>query len=671
MPLEPVCPAVLSLALALPWPHGGQYRGPGAVAPPAASGSPTAARQPGSPDGSTGSTAPGLPSGAAPVSPGPAAGGGTLRPGRLVGTAIDEDLGRWEFWWEFGKDPLLRLRDAVYAPSRQPEDDLLARPGAIVRVAAPRPTAADLDTIAAALVATLRRSNNRDVVSSCLVALAKIGRDAPGATLLDLCIPFLARNDQELRETAALALGIAGDVDARRLDILRHLVADDGIGRSLSGGSAVNDRTRAFAAFALGLLLARAPDAATASAITEPLAAVLRSPGQHSRELKVAAVEALGLFPRSLSGPPARLLRHQTLRLLGDYYAGDAGAGERLIQAHVPPAIARILPRDDPWASTWRDRFAVDLRAGLVADEGRDESARGASLHIAQSCALALGDLGDPWTGENAVADLLLAASSRHRDPQTRAFALLALSRLGGQRTRAALLQQFRDARSHELPWCALALGVHAARQRARDPAPDEELATALRAAFEGARNPSTLGALALALGLSGDPAAVMLLQRALVAYQHRDDVVGYVALALGLLGHPQAAPDLRALLAGERRRPFVIMQCARALGLLGDPLAVELLCAELSVADGNLVRLAAAASALGTLGDRRSIEPLLRRLEDGAAGSLATAFAAVALGSLGDKDPLPWNHLYATNTNYRAATSTLTNGQSGILDIL
>jgi HEAT repeat protein len=658
---------VLSLALALSWPHGGQYRGPGAVAPPAPAGSATGSRLPGTPDGNTGSTAPGSPSGGAAVTPGPAAGGGQLRPGRLVGTAIDEDLGRWEFWWEFGKDPLLRLRDAVYAPSRQPEDDLLVRRGALVRAAAPRPTPADLDAIAAALVATLRRTNNRDVASACLVALAKIGRDAPGATFLDLCIPFLARNDQELRETAALALGIAGDLEARRLDILRHLVADDSVGRNLSGGTAVNDRTRAFAAFALGLLLARADDAATATAITEPLAAVLRSPGQHSRELKVAAVEALGLFPRSLPGPAARMLRHQTLRLLGDYYAGEAGAGERLIQAHVPPAIARILPHDDPWAGTWRDRFAADLGAA----EGRDESARGANLHIAQSCALALGELGDPWTGENAIADLLLAASSRHRDPQTRAFALLALSRLGGQRTRAALLQQFRDARSHELPWCAMALGVYAARQRTIDPAPDEELAATLRAAFEAARNPSTLGALALALGLSGDPEVVMLLQRALGAYQHRDDVVGYVALALGLLGDLRAAPDLRALLAGAQRRPFVVMQCARALGLLGDPHAVALLCAELSAADGSLVRLAAAASALGALGDRRSIEPLLRRLEVGTAGSLTVAFAAVALGSLGDKDPLPWNHVYATNTNYRAATSTLTNGQSGILDIL
>lgn len=55
----------------------------------------------------------------------------------------------------------------------------------------------------------------------------------------------------------------------------------------------------------------------------------------------------------------------------------------------------------------------------------------------------------------------------------------------------------------------------------------DEELAAALRTALEAARNPSALGALALALGLSGDPNAVPQLQRTLAAYHYRDDVAG------------------------------------------------------------------------------------------------------------------------------------------------
>lgn len=229
---------------------------------------------------------------------------------------------------------------------------------------------------------------------------------------------------------------------------------------------------------------------------------MLRAPEQHSRELRVAAIEALGLFPRVLAAPGAWLLREQIARLLGEHYMRDAGAGERLVQAHVPPALARILLPGDPVVSLWRDRFAADLQFGLSAREARDEAARGSNLHIAQSCALALGDLCEPWDGDDAIPGLLLDASHRHRDQQTRSFALLAL-------------------------------GVHAARHRPRDAARiaaaahDEELAAALRTALEAARNPSALGALALALGLSGDPNAVPQLQRTLAAYHYRDDVAG------------------------------------------------------------------------------------------------------------------------------------------------
>ena len=46
-------------------------------------------------------------------------------------------------------------------------------------------------------------------------------------------------------------------------------------------------------------------------------------------------------------------------------------------------------------------------------------------------------------------------------------------------------------------------------------------------------------------------------------------------------------------------------------------------------------------------------------------------AFAAVALGGIADKEDLPWNSKIGSNTNYRAAVETLTNRQTGVLDIL
>ena len=42
-----------------------------------------------------------------------------------------------------------------------------------------------------------------------------------------------------------------------------------------------------------------------------------------------------------------------------------------------------------------------------------------------------------------------------------------------------------------------------------------------------------------------------------------------------------------------------------------------------------------------------------------------------MALGGVCDKDALPWNAIYATQVNYRASTETLTDGRSGLLDLL
>ena len=85
-----------------------------------------------------------------------------------------------------------------------------------------------------------------------------------------------------------------------------------------------------------------------------------------------------------------------------------------------------------------------------------------------------------------------------------------------------------------------------------------------------------------------------------------------------------------------------------------------------------NVARLSAVAVALGHIGDRRSIDPLIRLLDDDRnLTSLAQAFVAAALGGIGDKDDLPWNSVLATDINYRARVDTMTNGRSGILDIL
>lgn len=665
--------------------HGGQYRGPGNVAPPPTpTGGSTSSSSSGgnnSNSGGSGNTNGGTGAATGPTTPAPNSSPTRVGAGAR-GASLDDDLGRWEFWWEFGKDPWLRLRDAIYDGSRGGDGDaLLTRRLVPPRANVLRPQDKDLDQVAAALAMTLQHARDRDTISSCIVALAKIGRSSASWQLRELFVPWLQNGDQELRETAALAFGIAGQLEAANVELVLALVQDLPEGRRVSGGHPVNERTRAFAAFASGLLLARCDKPAVAHQLVGPLLDIVDRPRAHGRDLTVAAIEALALFPRSAPGTAAAVMRTTIVDKLGRYYELQLGPGDHLLQAHVPPAVARLLRADDPAVTEWKARLLADLRAGIDTQKGSHQH-RGANLFIAQSAAVALGGLAGPWNADTdtdaGIGAALLDVYRHHRDQQTRSFALLALARMGGQRTREVLLRELALAgRAIEQPWCAMALGVLQARAieadtaASRSSAPDAALTKALEAAFATARNPSSQGALAVAIGLAGEADGADRLRAALAEHRQRDDVVGYVALGLGLLRDPRAIAELRDLLRASTYRPFVMMQAVRALGLIGDQSVADLLCAELQAPNASLVKLAAVASALGQIGDRRSLAPLLQLLGSADQPPLTRAFAAVALGSICDKEALPWNSVFATNTNYRAATETLTDGGSGILDIL
>ena len=679
--MKPSLPCFLPLLLAPALlAHGGQYRGPSNVVPPSSAGSgatPTNKSSTGS--GGAAAGAPG-----APAAPGAGTGGAVAPASVTPGTAgglprgipLSEDLTRWEFWWEFGKDPYLRLREAVYSERiAVGSDDSFLNP--VLRSRAKdlaRPTDADLDQVADRLASALLAATDRDTVSACLIALAKIGRSRPARDLHDLAVPFLSSHDQELRETAALALGISGQMSGRTVELLLDLVRNRDAARKLSQQSSINERTRSFAAFGLGLLLARCNDAATAHRIVGGLVETLQGHDAASRDLSVATIEALAQFPRTREGAAFDALRRGIVSALGAFYDLPLGPGDQLLQAHVPPAIARLAKADA--AEQWRLRFAADLADSL---ERTARAGTKSNVHIAQSCALALGDMNGSWEDDASAARqdglLLLRAYREHRDQQTRSFALLALARIGGKEARKALLAEFGTGnRAFEQPWCGVALGVLAERERSAnqdESGPAAEILRPLRRAFGEAKNGGTLAALAIALGMCADQPSGDALRAALAEHGHRDEVAGYLCIALGLMRDDRAIGPIRQLLDASTRRPTVMLQCARALGMLGDSSVLDDLCRRLQDPEPSLVRLSAVAAALGQIGDRRSIEPLLAMLGDERLTPLTRAFAAVALGGVCDKDPMPWNWAYASHTNYRAATATLTDGASGILDIL
>lgn len=662
--------------------HGGQYRGPGNVTPPGNTSPSTSQNK------TSGNTLPGNNTPGAPGSPGRAGGAPVATGARGSasavprGYAVGDDLGRWEFWWEFGKDPYLQLRDTIYSDRSVDPGLALWNPrlAAGMHNVSP-PNAKDVRAVASQLSSLLSSSTDRDTSSACLLALAKIGPTQAGFDLTELFTPFLARGDQELRESAAIALGISGSLDQETQQILADLIEDSIDGRNLSGKTAVNQRTRAFAAYASGLLLHRSREAGASMRLTRPLQGILNHPADSKRNLMVAAIEALALFPRNWRSKAAGTLRQAIVQDLGRYYDRDLGAGDQLIQAHVPTAIAGLLPRRSIQAIKWRERFAADLTAGLRSSSASKSGAK-VNHHVAQSCALALGSMCDAWQDENSasheIGELLVRVHKDHRDQQTRSFAALALARIGGKQPFTYLVSQLPSAnKAIEQPWLAMSLGVIAAKQRidgsheGKYAAEFEQLTKALLKQFGKARNPGTIGAFAIALGLTGAPEARDVLRRTLVDQAKRDDVAGYVALALGLLQDARAIPDLRVLRKGSVRRTFVMMQSVRALGLLGDHTLTEQLNGELAAPGVSMIRLSAIAAALAQIGDRRSLPALQKLMANQDVAPLTQAFAAVALGGVCDKDPLPWNSVYATQVNYRASTETLTDGRAGILDLL
>jgi len=158
--------------------------------------------------------------------------------------------------------------------------------------------------------------------------------------------------------------------------------------------------------------------------------------------------------------------------------------------------------------------------------------------------------------------------------------------------------------------------------------------------------------------------------QRLLQQNEADEPFAGYLCISLALLGDTSAVPLLQEMLERSARRPFLLMQCAVALGCLGDHDATARLLTMLD-GDHSLAVLAAVAAAVGRIGDRRAIEPLVSMAADGERSRLARAFLAAALGGVGDKDELPWNTPFAIDCNYLTTVDTLTNGSTGVLDIL
>jgi len=675
--------------------HGGTYRGPGDTSPPGGGGGTSAG--PATPGSAGGPTAGGArtPGGGTGSVPGPLPGltgqAGPVTGGLALGSA---DFTVWQFWWGFNKEPYLKLRSAIHSSRPRTGDDtyFIGRGAKEFSRSTLRPKEQVIrGEIVPALLAALEHEHQNDIVTGCLIALAKIGdaKDEQGQSAFQQVIEeFLKDGNQEVAETAAVALGILAN-DAS-IELLTGLMMNTDVGRQAVGSSSVSYRTRAFAGYGLGLIGHQTKDNATRRQIAESLIDVLQLPRQSTRDLKVAALTSLGLIPIDAgTGPRAALgeelvedsayhasTRETQMRFLLDTFK-DTRNEHYLVRAHAPRALALLAPEDD---SGLRIEL-IDALVEAVRPRSKERS------EVIQSAVLAMGQLGDCDADKHDVKlrQALRARVKASGEPQARRFAIVALGQVGGRpgtnqpdkgygeikKDLLTYLARSGDGMSQLNSWIGIALGV---MQRARvtntGNLPDRDVALALRTALIDCRRPMDVGAYCLGVGIAKDEEAKEAVLDKLMSISD-DEARGYAAVALGLMEAGEAIAPIREIVKESKYRPGLLKQAAIALGLLGDKDLVDELVEMLANAKG-LETQAAISSALGFIGDSHSVKPLIGMLQDQTITGSARGFAAVALGIVAGKEPLPWNAKISIDINYRASTTTLTGGGgTGILDIL
>ncbi|MBN2491403.1 MAG: HEAT repeat domain-containing protein [Planctomycetes bacterium] len=593
---------------------------PGTSPPPS---SPTTPHPPGTP----------TPGGASPI-PGRVVTGrgtpGTTRPPG-PGTGASAGFESWEFWWAFNRDRFLRLSGNLFRAREVTESSAFFFGRHSTRAVATDTTRPTPLMVQQALVPALRRaltSPHADVRDSACIALGKAGGAADVARL---CAMIRDRSPS-VRKAAVIALGILETPES--IAPLAALLDASPEATVLRGGRAPETALRAWAAAALGLV----PDDASGTA----RAALLRASGcgDLDTSIRVHAVLSLGQQVGSAAAAPA--VAQHLLALI------RAPGNDGFVRAHAVTALAQVFDR-----------------SGAPIDEAswsalKRLAQRDRIAHVQRSALIALGILGarDARRGDAAV--ILEAALRKGSSPGHRHFAAIGLGQIGGMDAFRTLRDVVLRGRGHETAYAGIGLGMLC--ERILEDPPDAELRqqglSALRAAFEKARDPLVKGGLAIGLGIARDREAG---SRLLEAMKEQRDVTlrGYLAVAMGMVGYTAAAPYLLEILDHSGNVPLLQQQTAIGLGLMGNRYVAERLVRVLRDDRSDFLQ-ASATQALGLLGDRHSIGPLLAILEDERARFLTRGFACVALGGIGEDAPLPVLSELLQNLNYLASTPSI-----------
>jgi len=563
----------------------------------------------------------------------------------------ERNLSRWTFWWEFNKAHFLSGSGPVSTLGQAHADQRENQ----------RPTKSDVDgKILPALRAALETSEDEKFTAALLIALGRTSDPLDSTGLLKVLTQAAESDALKVRLAGVLALGLFDD--PRAVPQLFEILDDTSSTGEFNGAP---EAVRAFAACSLGLIGSSATDEAVRRAIAASLVSAFEDDDSARNDIKIACVIALGFIqlkePDAPDRNPSDLPTTHAkacawlLGVLGDTKLPTP------IRAQVPLALSHLflLPRSE------ESRTAI---ASALFDELAKAQETEGGERVAESCALALGQLGTTAPGELDVRirKTLIGLGVGGSPTQLYGFSLVALAQLAGQHAgQAAAPQAISTIAAHiqaqlagkdgeRKQWAGLAAGI---LLRAVGQAAPASLAKALKDNLVAERTPRA-ASYAIGAGLAGDPKLVPTLLAKLNEIKD-DETQGSAGLALGMLQASDSQAALAKLFKESKYRPLKKRQLALALGELGGKASLETLLESIPNEKSQTVQ-SAVALGISTLGDRRAIAPLCTMLADDGLDPKARAVAATALGLLASKRAYPWHDEFATYFNYRAATNSL-----------
>ncbi|MHC4222965.1 MAG: HEAT repeat domain-containing protein, partial [Planctomycetota bacterium] len=373
----------------------------------------------------------------------------------------------WRFWWGYNNDDILNLKSHIYSSRTSSSSPIFfsSKRDEQNRRNAQRPTErAVMKTIIPALMRSLNRpGDHEDIHGGCLVALGKIGTSTYVPLFSDAVNnKYKTEKGRDIKfglqatESAALALGLLPNLDARGKDAVRRVCLEVIRNRDL------RSRERVWTAVALGLQ----KDTEAVDALKEML-----DPKYSYKQVDVPAgiLAGLGLIgdDRVLDGIVKGLKE-------GDLFGRDI-VNEDRIRAFCGYAITKIgNPRALP-------EILMVLKS------------RSFGRVIKRSAAIAAGVLGskaDPEMRDEAVKVLDKFIRQTAKDPSGENFAIIAMSQIGTKKAYKSLIKIAESGKYSQRPFAGLGLATQVFYKRRAaadktgepmDPDTENEIVQAIR----------------------------------------------------------------------------------------------------------------------------------------------------------------------------------------------